>query len=245
LSLKYALITLLCLCFGCFLIACAHKADDFTAKKSQNPVINHKYSPEEGDYFGKVLEELNRIGVKPEHHHFQNFPVKYWIGPMEEDNRSIVKAAIEEYSYFFPMKEVKNKEDASLIIELTDFNTLKEKYPDTPDEGLSGVGGVDTMEVSGYPFNIKRKTNSIVLLLPHAFEQPVISQAIIMHEIGHAFGIAAHSDDPYDIMYDKTITVYNEKTGEITVNNIPQTVKEANTLSVRDLNTIWLLYNHW
>ncbi|MEW5819464.1 MAG: hypothetical protein AB1782_04680 [Cyanobacteriota bacterium] len=217
-------------------------------KNPKNPVMNHSYDKEEGDYYIFIKKELDKIHISPRDHHFQSFPIKYYIGQMTPKREKLIRFAISDFEEFFPMKEIKIKDQADLKIEIASFDEIKKRYPDIPEEGLSGVGGLERVQTSikYLPFIRPGKpTRSIVLLTPHAFDQPLISKAIIMHELGHAFGLADHSDDPYDLMYKNTMTKSEIDSNKIIVNGIEQDLEEANSLSIRDLNTLWVLYNQW
>lgn len=220
-------------------------------KHSNNPITDHKYDQEEGDYFDIVTADLKRLNINPRDHHFQKFPIKYYVSPMNTKWEETTRSAISDFEVYLPMKEVDTPQKADLIVELSDIDTVQEEFPNIPDEGVSGVGGLIQISESNQLSFIKNKfkkpppTKGIVMLLPHAFKQPVISKAIIMHELGHAMGISDHSNDPYDLMYENTNSTYEINSGVITVNGITQTIDEANSLSYRDLNTLWILYNQW
>jgi predicted Zn-dependent protease len=67
-------------------------------------------------------------------------------------------------------------------------------------------------------------------------------RAIVLHELGHAFGIKGHSDTKKDIMYWQA---QEKKTG-ISISGIPLPVFWRSLVkqpSQRDLNTLIRLYN--
>lgn len=226
-------------------------ANDRYKKHSNNPINDHKYDQEEGDYFNTITADLKRLNINPRDHHFQEFPIKYYVSPMNIEWEEITRSAISDFELYFPMEEVDDPQKADLVVELSDIETIQDKFPNIPGEGVSGVGGLIQISETNPLSFIKNKfnppppTRGIVMLLPHAFKQPVISKAIIMHELGHAMGISDHSNDPYDLMYENTNSTYEINSGVITVNGITQTIEEANSLSYRDLNTLWMLYNQW
>lgn len=226
-------------------------SNDEDKKNPNNPMTDHQYDVEEGDYFNQVKAELKSLKISPRDHHFQKFPIKYYIKPMAEEWQKITESAINDFNSFFPMEEVEKEDDADLVIQLSDIETIQERFPNIPEEGVSGVGGLiqinstNPLSFIKHFFKEPPRTKGIVMLLPHAFEQPLISKAIIIHELGHAFGISSHSNDPYDLMYENTMSKYEVFSGVITVNGITQNLDEANSLSYRDLNTLWMLYNQW
>jgi predicted Zn-dependent protease len=231
---------------GAVLISCSKQIETSVfVKNEKNPITNHVYDKEEGDYYPAVLTELKRLKIAPKNHHFKKFPVKYWLQPMNEDKDELVRSTFKDLSYYFPLEEVDDKGEAGLIIELSTYQAVKAQYPDIPEEAVSGIGGLERIDINNGFLGSNDTTKATVKLLPHAFEQKAIVRAIILHEIIHALGIAAHSDDPYDIMYGQTNTLYNPHTEEIQVNGISQSVEEANSISIRDLNTLWRLYNEW
>ncbi|MGD9580875.1 MAG: hypothetical protein AB7V50_05850 [Vampirovibrionia bacterium] len=226
-------------------------SDDPYKKNDANPMKNFSYDKEEGDYFTMIEEDLKSLHINPRDHHFQEFPIKYYLHPMEPGWQKIAQAAIDDFADYFPMQNVDSRDKADLTIEISDIETIQEKFPGIPDDGVSGVGGLIQINVTNPLSFIKNKiakppqTKGIVMLLPHAFKQPIISKAIIMHELCHALGVSAHSNDPYDLMYENTNSNHEINSNLITVNGITQTLDEANSLSYRDLNTLWMLYNKW
>lgn len=202
-----------------------------------NPMKNHTYDPAVGHYYNLVAKELKSKNAPIKDFHFKTFPVKYWIQPMSQDKTTVIKLAIKDFSYYFPMQETKYKNNADLIFRMSTFaEVVSTSGGAGPNQkGIVACGGMESI----YP-----KPRGVVLILPSLFNSRTAKGSVI-HEMGHAFGIAGHSDNTNDIMFEGKSILNFKNRDYIVKNKVLQTIDEACNFTPRDLNTLWLIYNNW
>lgn len=189
---------------------------------------NWSYNSTSSNYYN-ILEKDIENGVKNTNFKVKDFkfiklPVKYWIEPTSETHKAQINNAIKEFAQYFYMVEVFNKNNADLTIEIITYKEARILSNNNTTE-VFALGGMTTArKVDKNGKVIDRKIKSNIYLLPKTFDNPQ-TKKIILHELCHAFGINAHSNNPRDIMYPKYSPECN------------------NCLSEADLNTLWLLYN--
>lgn len=194
------------------------------AKSPDNP-MNWQYDPRGKDYIS-----LMYLQGKPDANlgfpRFMDVPINYWIQPMSPEKTAPIKEALSEFSLYFPMEEVSKRHEADLTIEIVNETLMKLNCSDISQDAL-GCGGsrYKTRHVGNYALKYT-KYQGFVYILADVFDKPSIVP-VILHELGHAFGMQAHSNDPKDVMYAK------DNSNEVGAKN----------LSVNDLNTLFILYN--
>jgi TonB family protein len=192
------------------------------SRHNNNP-MNYQFQPQQGHYFNTIESFLSEQGILSCEYHFKSFPISYWIQPMAAQNELLIREAIADFAFYFPMRETRNRMEADLTIQMADS-----MYSNQETMGMAGLE---------YP---TLKGN--VTLSPSIFTNSyaVIAKLAIKHEITHAFGVIKHSNDRNDIMYPKQVVSQEQAmTGKI--NN----QAKFGRFTYRDLNTLWILYNQW
>ncbi|MEW5820249.1 MAG: hypothetical protein AB1782_08675, partial [Cyanobacteriota bacterium] len=198
-------------------------------RSPKNP-MRYNYQPQYGDYIQTTYDYLLGNGILIEDYHFKNFPIKYWIQASSPHTNGIIRESINEYARYFPMIETRNKFEADLTIEVgrivsDDYRTM-------------GRAGFDCSTLKGN-----------VNLDPKIFDQThlILAKLTVKHEIAHGLGLIKHSNSADDIMYAMQRIDYSSglnqakslDTGKI------KTAEQFAQFSIRDLNTLWILYNQW
>jgi predicted Zn-dependent protease len=205
------------------------KTNVFASSISINPMRNWNYNSSYGNYLSLIKTSIkqqykdNRLDI--EDFRFRQFPVKYWIQPMNPRWEAQIKEAITEFSYYFPMQEVYTRQEATLTLEITNYPKLC-KLMGTNRKSLYAAGGMEIRNILHDGIVVERNIKADIHFLPKTFDN-ASTKKIILHELGHAFGIQAHSHNSADVMYPK------------------DSVYKVTKLSTRDLNTLWLVYNQW
>jgi predicted Zn-dependent protease len=184
-------------------------------KPRKNPMINWVYKPKYGDYYDLIDKEFKKYRLTPSENHFRVFPIRYHFHPANSQWKKFIISAIDDYAQYFPMEEILNPDDATLHIYVLSRDAFKKKYPTMSPKTLGCGHG----RFYGYTYHGR------LTIVDDSFNTPYIKD-IILHEIGHAFGIKGHSDSKKDLMYKYEM---QDETG----------------LTPRDLNTLFLLYEQW
>jgi TonB family protein len=203
----------------------------FINKHKNNP-MKWQYKPRYGHYAKLMIDEESN----PDFVHFYKFPIKYWVQPIEGNWQVPVEEAIKEFSNYFPMQSVKKKRKADLIIQFVD----QEKYNrvnKSGDKNSIACGGFEMKVETRQDRKILTDYRGNVYTLYSSMSYPHITK-VIMHELGHAFGVVVHSDNPEDVMY------YSDTLHVTPEGDVEHAQKEFR-LSNRDLNTLFILYNNW
>lgn len=195
----------------------------------KNP-MKYDYNPQYGNYFKYIENCLNCEGISVMDYHFQQFPIKYWIQPVDPTINRIIRDAINDYAYYLPMVEVSSQPDADIVFELSqnisaDYRTM-------------GKAGLEYPTLKGN-----------VSLSPSIFsrEAIILAKLTVKHEIAHALGLIKHSDDINDLMYpqQKIDATSNPNKAKVIETGQIKTYEDFGRFSFRDLNTLWMLYNQW
>lgn len=214
---------------------------------TKNPMTNWQYNPECSDYYLNVKNGIKRTYYKykilPSEHHFQNFPIKYWIQPTKGQYIKKVNIGIDTYKKYFPMVEVKKQDEADLIIEILSREELSKKF-NTNSQTESGFGTFKLNVAINDGKTIIESRKGYVYLITDQFNKPLF-RSTLLHELGHAFGLIDHSNSIQDIMYPVDLVLSSDNEKDLTALNEGGMIFHPDKLSCSDLNTLWKLYNNW
>ncbi|MEW5819953.1 MAG: hypothetical protein AB1782_07155 [Cyanobacteriota bacterium] len=221
-----------------------HSASNTASNSSNNNIERNSKNPMKYDYvakYGDYIKDLDqpykdKFSGKSWHTHFLRFPITYWISPCREEQRKQILDALAQYATYFPLQEVKSKSQAFLVIEVVDKEELKQLCGKTYKPNVLGCGG-GSYSASQLGGNTGRIYKGYLYLKTNIFAIPG-SITTVLHELGHAFGIAGHSKDPSDIMY-YAIDAWALMSKSSSAKKIPT------HLNYRDCNTLYLIYNDW
>lgn len=159
------------------------------------------------------------------------FPLKVYFEQTNPNYRDSIKKAFDQWgkaSGFLQFREVFNPEESDIEIKFTPYSGQK---------CTSAVCDYAVATTTNTTDKYNRLNRMIITFNnTDPFGEPFSNTEIYnaaLHEIGHALGIAGHSDNPNDVMYssnNKTAGSYSPYSNNIFY------------LSKRDLNTMALLY---
>lgn len=191
---------------------------------------NWQFQEKSGDYFDKI--ETHKIGYFV----FSQFPLKIYL---DKPNTNIdttnfseirfqqwvkaVRKAIADWNEYLPLKEIKTEEEADIII--------KRQHPPidaqiNPETGLYDLPKAKSAQTR-YRFYLSEDQPPLLLhrmmidISPDQVSDYIL--AATRHELGHALGIWAHSNQKSDIMY------FSQ-------------VRNPPPISPRDINTLQKIY---
>ncbi|MDY6784171.1 MAG: peptidase [Cyanobacteriota bacterium] len=177
-----------------------------------------------GDYFDAIASH-STVGYLI----WSKFPVSVYIEPPDDGDRrsqswyNAVEAAVTQWDDYFPLVEVKDRENADILC-------LRSRPPlratlNRQTRQLE-IPTARTAEAS-YEFYLSPENPPLLShrfalrLSPHQTDEQILGAA--RHELGHALGIWGHSPHPTDALYSTQ------------VNNPP-------SISTRDINTLKKVY---
>jgi hypothetical protein len=202
----------------------------------KNP-MHYNYVEKYGDYLKDLSPPYNdTILGKQWYIHFMHFPITFWIEPCKPEERALILQGIKQYATYFPMQEVKSKAQAYLVIDIVSTEELMKLCGPGTDLNVLGCGGPQ-YQTSKLGANTGRQYRGFLHLKQNGFYIPG-AITIIVHELGHAFGISGHSKNQSDIMY------YALDTWAL-IKKTENAKKIPKHLTYRDLNTLYLIYNDW
>lgn len=217
----------------------ASVVDKNTAQKySKNP-MKFTYAPQYGDYIKDLEAPYNdKISGSSWHPHFLVFPISYYIGPCNQNERALIIEALKQYQLYFPMQEVTSKSRAALSIEVFEKDELLKLCSQNKptDPLILGCGGPNYSS-SKWGANTGRAYRGYLYIKKNMFYVPG-SVITVLHELGHAFGINGHSKSSKDIMY------FQLDTWALASNNM-KSKDIPKHLTYRDVNTLYMIYNSW
>lgn len=161
----------------------------------------------------------------------ESFPLKVYFEQTKPEYRDNIKKAFDQWgkaSGFLQFKEVFNPEESDIEIKFTPYSGAK-----CNSANCNYVIATTTNTTDKF-----HRLNRMIITFYNAnpFGEEFTKSEIYntaLHEIGHALGIAGHSDTPNDVMYSSNHKVSGVMSAYS--NNIFY-------LSKRDLNTLALLY---
>lgn len=216
--------------------AIAQQKKDLTVPYKKNP-MRFTYSPKHGNYINDLDKpHIDKIDKNPWFAHFLRFPITYWIKPCRAEQRKQILEGLKQYALYFPLQEVKTKSQAFLVIEVVKNSELKKLCGKIYTPTTLGCGG---SQYGASMFNgvYERKYKGYLYIKNGMFAIPG-SITVVLHELGHAFGIRGHSKNPNDIMY------YAVDTWALMSKN-KRALKIPKHLTYRDVNTLYMIYNDW
>ncbi|MEW5822648.1 MAG: hypothetical protein AB1782_20815, partial [Cyanobacteriota bacterium] len=147
-----------------------------------------------------------------------------------------------EYNKILPIKEISNKAKSDITINIVNADTIFSISGEKDKPGINRTGiKVENNKVIEF--------KSDIFLNQKIFNYPmsIYSSSTINHEFLHALGLCGHSTSMYDILYPRTDVnvLYGAQVGLIRKTCELKDFEKFKQLSHRDLNTLWLLYNHW
>lgn len=221
--------------------------NDFeNAKKVSNYILKHETKNQDlikdtNDILEKIKSQQNVTSqlAKAKKMNIDNYyallsDTAIWKNPMNikvyyeynEPKTELFKRAFDKWNDVFRdiihFEYVKDAKDADITC----------YYVEKIDESPKAIGMTNASHItySDNP-NVKYLKNAKIRI---AYKHPITQQefsddkmlSTITHEIGHALGIAAHSPDPHDIMYEDDSNYQNT----------------SSNMSYRDINTMKILY---
>lgn len=212
-------------------------AQQSTINKYEKNPMRYEYAAKYGDYMKDLDPPFDdTINGKKWYTHFLRFPITYWIGPCKTQEREQILEALKQYALYFPLQEVKTKSQAFMIIESVPKEQLKQLCGNAWNPNILGCGGGE-YGTSKLGANIGCKYKGYLYLKQNIFSIPG-SITVVLHELGHAFGIRGHSKSPDDIMY------YAVDTWAL-MSKSSRAKKIPTHLTYRDVNTLFMIYNDW
>ncbi len=214
---------------------------DIPDKHSANPIIAN-YQPEYGNYYQAIKDSISRQGIIPADYHFKSFPVTYYIEPATPEQENQIRLSISQFDQIIPLKEISDANKANIKI-----------YVAQTDQILSTGSNIDRPGLNKTTY---RKVNNKVVdfssdiyLNEKIFKYPmsIYSSSTINHEFLHALGLNGHSNSIYDILYPRrdVNVFYGAQVGLIVETCEVKDFELFGQLTLRDINTLWLLYNEW
>lgn len=185
-----------------------------------------------GNYQSSIYREPDGSVLR-----WPNLPVKVYLKPGEPE-MNLASQALQAWKTSFSVQLVPNSSQADVIVTWDkptwDLNTL----------GLISRPVVHVDEAH----NIR--TVILISLYPFKGQSSASQLHLIAHEMGHAFGLWGHSDDPGDVMYPASKQELNDFPSRwawhtAAANNRVQVTGEAESFhpSQRDINTLLKLYS--
>jgi predicted Zn-dependent protease len=185
-----------------------------------------RYVSSASDYYGEISESS-------ESRRWASFPIKVWIGNVPTGNWAQgAREAFRIWQDMFPLELTAEAEEADIRFSWEGGTDIENAAGEERDwVQFRRVGG----ELAG------RKVAVITVDLSRNWSKDEM-RAIVLHEMGHALGIAGHSDSKQDIMYFQM----QEKNRHVVVPGMPYPFNWKSLVSKpsqRDLNTLIRLYN--
>jgi predicted Zn-dependent protease len=184
------------------------------------------YVPSASDYYLDIAE-------MSESRKWNSFPIKVWIGNVPNANWAQgTREAFGIWKAMFPLELTAEMEEADIRFQW-DSDTMPENAAGEEMDWVQIRREGD--ELAG------RKVAYITPDLTHRWSKDEM-RAIVLHEMGHALGIAGHSDSKGDIMFFQM----QDETHQVRIPGMiyPLAWKSlVSKPSQRDLNTLIRLYN--
>jgi predicted Zn-dependent protease len=184
------------------------------------------YVPAASDYYLEIAETS-------ESEKWTSFPLKVSIGNVPTGNWAQgAREAIRIWKELFPLELTAEPQEADIRFNWTSDLTIAGAAGEEMDwVQFRRVGG----ELTG------RKVAFISVDQSRNWSKDEM-RAIVLHEMGHAFGIKGHSESKGDIMYYQV----QEKSRHVVIPGVPYPISWKSLVSKpsqRDLNTLLRLYN--
>lgn len=168
---------------------------------------------------------------------WRNLPIKIYVKPGDADP-AISAQAIRAWQSAFSVQPVSSSLQADVIVAWD---------KPTWDQNTTGLLTRPVVQVDDHR-NIR--TVILISMFPLRGAEPRIQLHTLSHQLGHAFGIWGHSDDPDDIMYPalkQEVNDYPAKWGwrsaSVMAKVQPSGVVDGYQPSQRDVNTLIKLYD--
>lgn len=171
---------------------------------------------------------------------WEPLPIKIYFKPDELEN-SFNQQAIQVWQDVFSVETVSSSNQADIIVTWDKA---------TWDQNTSGLLTRPVVQVDDHR-NIR--TVVLISMFPLHSALPNYKCHALIHQLGHAFGLWGHSDDPNDVMYpafSQEVNDFPSKWRARSAGVIPKplasgsqdVLRNKNQLSQRDLNTLLKIY---
>jgi len=184
-----------------------------------------------GNYFSSIYREATGQVMR-----WPNLPIKVYLSPAEADS-SLGSQVIQAWKSVFSVQQVTQSSQADVIVTWDRANWEQNTM------------GLLTRPVVHVNEDHNIRTVILINLYPFKGQNSERQLQVLSHELGHAFGLWGHSDDPGDVMYPGLRQELNDFPSRwawrtATVNNRVQPTDEVESFrpSQRDINTLLKIY---
>lgn len=184
-----------------------------------------------GDYSQSIYRDSSGSLLR-----WQNLPIKIYIKPTEA-NEAISAQAIHDWQAVFSVDTVPSSTQADVIVAWDKA---------TWDQNTTGLLTKPVVQVDDH-HNIR--TVILISMYPMKSSTSTNQLHVLTHQMGHAFGLWGHSDDPGDIMYPAMKSELNDfpsrwgwRSSSIAAKVQPVDWVEDAKPSQRDVNTLLKVY---
>lgn len=185
-----------------------------------------------GDYFAHIHRTSSGKVLR-----WSELPIKVYLKPSPENSRAISAQAIKNWQNVFSVEATPSASQADIIISWD-----KSDWDQNPSTVLTRLVT---------QINDNNSIRTVVLITLHPAQNQSTEQQLHLatHQLGHAFGLWGHSDDPDDVMYPSSHLESNDFPARWrwrSEASSPQTVdidEPGYQPSQRDINTLLKLYD--
>ena len=185
-----------------------------------------------GDYLQTIYRDSNGTLLR-----WPNLPIKVYIKPNEAD-ADITAQAIRAWKDMFSVEVVSNSAQADVVVAWDKA---------TWDQNTTGLLTKPVVQVDE-----RRNIRTVILISLYPLKNAGDNNKlhIVMHQMGHAFGLWGHSDNPDDVMYPALKMELNDfpsrwawRSASVGAKVQPVNEVEESQLSQRDINTLLRIYD--
>jgi hypothetical protein len=185
-----------------------------------------------GDYVQTIYRDSHGALLR-----WPNLPIKVYVKPSEAD-ADITAKAMQGWRQVFSIEPVQNSAQADVIVAWDRA---------TWDQNTTGLLTKPVVQVDEHR-NIR--TVILISMYPLKESSPANQLHVLMHQMGHAFGLWGHSDDPGDVMYPALKLELNDfpsrwawRSASVGAKVQPVHEVEEAKPSQRDVNTLLRVYD--